>query len=233
MNWVENHRNLTWQPWNICIRHGPESTDYGFTRLNSTSLASSSLVSNITTPRPPQLTPSVHTWTVTHPNSHAPAPERSLTLKHALSFQPENDSLNTFRVLLRKPLNFPSAPAWAIQLLFLMRTSNMQSHPSSSQCPNSLYPMDCERHTGLWLTSEAVLKKKSWKGKESRSLAQRRHGWTRQMQKTDFPLGLVQPYIFQLCWCLLMRAGMGHGWHLIVSRCWSSFKSREDANGCF
>lgn len=42
-----------------------------------------------------------------------------------------NESLNTFRVLLRKPLNFPLRREGAIQLLFLMRTTDMQSHPSS------------------------------------------------------------------------------------------------------
>lgn len=50
--------------------------------------------------------------------------------KRALSFQCPNDSLNKFRVLLRKPLNFPLQHE-LFKLLFLMRTSDMQSHPSS------------------------------------------------------------------------------------------------------
>lgn len=46
-----------------------------------------------------------------------------------------NESLNKFRVLLRKPLNFPLRHEGAIQLLFLMRTTDMQSHPSSVSAP--------------------------------------------------------------------------------------------------
>lgn len=70
-------------------------------------------------------------------NCHPPELQLSCTwvqpsTKRALSFQHLNDSLNKSRLLLRKPLNSPPPPpSWAIQLLFLMQTSNMQSHPSS------------------------------------------------------------------------------------------------------
>lgn len=81
--------------------------------------------------------------------------------KRALSFQPSNDSLNKFRVLLRKPLN-PTPP------------STPQHEPFS--CFSSCVPLTCNHilphcqtlklvdHKRHWpqLTSEAI---KSWKSK--------------------------------------------------------------------
>lgn len=39
--------------------------------------------------------------------------------------------------------------------------------------------------------------------------------------------------IFQLCCCLLMRAGIGHGWHLIVSCCGAHSNPRRMQMGVF
>lgn len=145
-----------------------------FTWLNSTPLTPSRFImSNITTcnQQPPEL------HVICSGLSCHPSPNSQLSCtwalqpntKHALSFQASDDSLNKFRVLLRKPLNFPP--------LLLP----LQHEPFS--CFSSCVPLTCnhilpqlshrhsslpdcrkrKRHTGSGYWLQRPLK--SWKSK--------------------------------------------------------------------
>ena len=138
----------------------------GFMRLNSTSHTKSNIITCtrhlsamwFTQPDlPPNQTHThrIKTPTVLHLNT-----------KRALSSQDSSESLNIFRVLLRKPLCLFLQQAAAIQLLFLMRTSDMQSHPSSEAAKSPAVKKEEEKGEIHWLqfSSEAIqVKKKKWR----------------------------------------------------------------------